>query len=60
MNGAIARIILRYVVGAAIAGSPAIGNELAMDPDLVAAVSALIGLCVEGFYVIAKRRGWKL
>lgn len=58
MNGAIARILLRYLVGAGIAGSTAIGSQLAADPDIVMAVSALIGLVVEGVYVVAKRRGW--
>ena len=58
MNGAIARILLRYVVGAAIAGSSAIGDQLATDPDIVMAVSALIGVGVEWAYVEAKRRGW--
>lgn len=58
MNGAIARIILRYVIGAAFAGSSLIGDQLATDPDIVMAVSALIGFAVEGAYVLAKRRGW--
>lgn len=58
MNGAIARIVLRYVIGGAIAGSAAIGDQLATDPDIVMGVSALIGLAVEWVYVVAKRRGW--
>lgn len=58
MNGAYARIILRYVVGAAFAGSPWLGEQLATDPDIVMAVSALIGVCVEFAYSMAKRHGW--
>jgi hypothetical protein len=58
MNGAIARILLRYLVGMAFAGSSVIGDQLATDPDIVMAVSALIGFAVEAAYVWAKRRGW--
>ena len=58
MNGAYARILLRYLVGAAFAGSPLIGEQLATDPDIVMVVSAAIGVAVEGAYVVAKRRGW--
>jgi len=58
MNGAIARIILRYVVGMVFAGSAVIGDQLSTDPDIIMAVSALIGVVVEWAYVIAKRRGW--
>lgn len=58
MNAAIARIILRYLVGGAIAGSAEIGRQLAADPDLVMLVAILIGGAVEGFYALAKRRGW--
>lgn len=53
-----ARIALRYVVGGVIMGSPAIGEKLAADPDMVMAGAALIGVCVEGVYAIAKRKGW--
>ena len=58
MNGAYARIILRYLVGAAFARSPLIGDQLATDPDIVMVVSAVIGVSVEGAYVVAKLRGW--
>jgi len=58
MTGAIARIILRYVVGMVFAGSAVIGDQLSTDPDIIMAVSALIGVVVEWAYVIAKRRGW--
>ena len=58
MNGANARIILRYFVGMALVGSPVIGERLATDPDVVLIVSALIGVATEYVYVIAKRKGW--
>jgi hypothetical protein len=60
MNAAYIRIFLRYVIGAALVGSTTIGEELAADPDLVFALSALAGLAVEGFYFIAKKSGWNL
>lgn len=52
----IARIVLRYVVGAVIGAAQ--GGLLADDPDLVTVVAAGIGALVEVAYVIAKRRGW--
>lgn len=60
MNGAVARIILRYVAGGLVLGSPVVGERLAQDPDLVMLVGALVGIATEGFYYLAKRRGWKL
>jgi len=58
MNAAVARIILRYLVGGAVAGSVEIGHRLATDPDIVMLVAFAIGAAVEGFYALAKRRGW--
>jgi len=52
----IARIVLRYAVGAVIGAAQ--GGMLASDPDLVTIVAAGIGGLVEVAYVIAKRRGW--
>lgn len=54
----IARIILRYLIGAGIAGSTQIGDYLAADPDLVLYVSLGLGAAVEGVYAFAKRKGW--
>ena len=54
----LARIVLRYAVGAGIMGSAAIGNQLAADPDLVLYVALGIGAAVEAGYAIAKRKGW--
>lgn len=56
--GPIVRIILRYVVGAGIMGSEAIGEALAANPDVVLIGSMVIGAAVEGGYALAKRRGW--
>lgn len=52
-----ARIILRYLVGAGVMGSAAIGEQLAADPDLVMAASVAIGAIVEGFYTFARKTG---
>lgn len=54
----IARIILRYVVGAGIMGSAQIGGQLAADPDLVFYASLGIGAVVEAAYALSKRKGW--
>jgi hypothetical protein len=51
----IARIILRYGVGAAVGAAQ--GNMLAGDPDVVTMVALGIGALVEVGYAIAKRQG---
>lgn len=53
----IARIILRYLVGAGVMGSTAVGDYLAADADLVLYASLAIGAAVEAAYGLAKRRG---
>lgn len=59
MNWApLARIVLRYIAGAGVGGSIALGDQLAADPDLVLAVSLAIGAVVEAGYTLAKRKGW--
>lgn len=58
MNGAIARIFLRYVVGALFAGSPMLAEKLSTDPDIIMMVAAGVGFAIEGVYAIAKKRGW--
>lgn len=52
----IARIILRYGVGAVVGAAQA--NILAGDPDVVAMLALAVGAAVEAAYVIAKRKGW--
>lgn len=52
----IARIILRYGVGAIIGASQA--ELLAGDPDIVSMVALAVGAAVEAAYVLAKRKGW--
>jgi hypothetical protein len=54
----IARIVLRYVLGAAFMGSDQIGMELAADPDLIMLATVAIGAVVEAAYALAKRKGW--
>jgi hypothetical protein len=54
--GPFARILLRYGIGF-LAGSQ-IGEQLAMDQDIVTAVAMAMGVAVEAFYVLAKKKGW--
>lgn len=53
----LARIILRYLVGAGMMGSVQIGDTLATDPDLVFYAAMGIGFVVETAYAWAKRVG---
>ena len=53
--GPIARIILRYGIGY-LAGSNA-GEALALNPDVVMALSLALGALVEAAYAYAKRVG---
>jgi hypothetical protein len=53
-----ARILLRYLVGAGIMGSTTLGDQLAADPDLVLYGALALAAVIEGAYAIAKRRGW--
>jgi preprotein translocase subunit Sec61beta len=54
----LARIILRYIAGAGIMGSQALGNQLAADPDLVLYLSLGLAAAVEAAYAFAKKKGW--
>jgi len=54
----VARIIIRYIVGAVI-GMDA-GATLAGDPDVVTVAALGIGAAVEAAYAYAKRRKWAL
>lgn len=56
----IVRIVLRYVVGAGVMGSVAIGEKLAADPDLVMMGSLALGAVVEFAYARAKMIGGKV
>jgi hypothetical protein len=52
----VARIIIRYIVGAVI-GMDA-GATLAGDPDVVTVAALGIGAAVEAAYAVAKKKGW--
>jgi hypothetical protein len=52
----VARIIIRYIVGAVI-GMDA-GATLAGDPDVVTVAAIGIGAAVEAAYAVAKKKGW--
>lgn len=56
MYAPVARIVLRYLVGAVIGAAQA--DALVGDPDVVTAVALGIGAAVEAAYAFAKRRGW--
>lgn len=61
MSIVFARIILRYLAGALVAYGmlpQEIGEQVAFDPDLATALGAILALLVEGFYAVAKRKGW--
>jgi len=59
--GPLVRIVLRYGVGAVVGYQ--LGNQLAADPDVISvltvAATAIVGLATEGFYMLARRMGWK-
>ena len=67
INGAIARILLRYGAGA-LAMYGIMSNEwadmLSADPDVSAlveiGVAGVIAFATERFYSYAKRQGWSL
>jgi hypothetical protein len=50
-----ARIFLRYGLGYVLGAE--LGAQLAMDKDLVVAVSVGMAAAIEAFYVYAKRKG---
>ncbi|MBK3745652.1 hypothetical protein G3A39_41575 [Paraburkholderia aspalathi] len=59
--GPFIRIVLRYGVGGLIGYE--VGNQLASDPDVLVVTTviatALVGCITEGFYLLAKRLGWR-
>jgi len=63
LNGATARIVLRYFAMRLIATGKLpvdLGNTIMSDPDVVRLLGAIIAGSVEGFYVLAKKKRWKL
>lgn len=54
----LARIVLRYLIGAGILGSQTMGDQLAADPDLILYVSLFLAAVVEFGYGLAKKKGW--
>lgn len=58
INAAIARIILRYLIGFSFAGSTEIGQMISTDPDIIMALAGVIGVAIEAFYILAKKKGW--
>jgi len=58
----LARIALRYGAAALVTYgmlSPSAGNSLASDPDIQVLIGMALGLMAEGWYFVARRRGWE-
>ena len=59
--GPFVRIVLRYGVGAVIGYE--VGAMMAADADLVVVVTvaatAAVGAATEGFYMVARKLGWR-
>lgn len=65
INGAIARILLRYLIaGVTMYGlmTPELGEMITSDPDIAMfaelGVGAVAAVSVEAWYWFAKRMGW--
>lgn len=65
MTATIIRIVLRYAAAFLVAKGlidPSLGG-ISTDPDVIASVEAVIGLIMagiaEGWFILAKRFGWK-
>ena len=65
MSAVITRIVLRYAAGALVAHgllAPDVGNQLSVDPDVLAAIEVVVGAALgalsEVWYYLARRFGW--
>ena len=65
MTAVVTRILLRYAAGALVAKgllAPDLGNQIAVDPDVISAVEIGVGAALmavsEGWYYLARRFGW--
>lgn len=57
----IARIVLRYASGALVAYGfipQEVGAELAIDQEVALILGAALGAATEGFYALARKKGW--
>lgn len=62
MNPSYIRIALRYIAGYLVLKGilpDDVADMIAHDPELAAAIGALIAAAVEGAYAFAKRMGWR-
>lgn len=62
MNPVYLRLVLRYVAGYLVLKGllpQEIATMIEQDPELAGAIGALIMVCVEGFYALARRLGWR-
>lgn len=61
MKAVIARIIARYVSGALVSYgllSPDAADLIFMDPDVLIAIGAGLGILTEAVYAVGRKRGW--
>lgn len=62
MNPTYVRIGLRYLAGYLVLKGvlpQEIATAIEQDPELAGAIGALIMVCVEGFYALARKMGWR-
>lgn len=62
MNPVYLRLALRYVAGYLVLKGilpQEIATAIEQDPELAGAIGALITVCVEGAYALARRMGWR-
>lgn len=61
--GPLARIVARWISGGLVTAGLILPDEaqfIATDPDMLALVGLGLSAITEGFYALAKKRGWKL
>lgn len=61
MKAVIARIIARYASGALVSYgllSPDAADLIFMDPDVLIAIGAGLGILTEAVYAVGRKRGW--
>lgn len=61
--GPLARIIARWISGGLVTAGfllPSEAQSIATDPDVLMLIGVGLSAITEGFYALAKKRGWKL
>lgn len=63
MYGPLSRIAARWLAGALLGYGlvgPDTSDYIATNPDVALVLAGIIGAGVEGFYFLAKKKGWEL